>query len=168
MIETARARQQTVPVPNRGFPWLRTGLWVALLFLSTALLVHGVAAVLHIHAQLARSVRTVGRVVAIEPNPDGETDVCVFAFEVDGTTRTFRNGWGSNPPACRVGEPVEIAYVPEAPDTYVRLAFFETHTWKILFAILPGLCGALFALGGLFGGWLLRKHHPHLYRDAPA
>lgn len=168
MIEATRARQQSAPVPNGDVRWLRTGLWIALLLLSTTLFIHGIATVLHVHAQLARSVRTVGRVVAIEPSSDAETDVCVFAFEVDGTTRTFRNGWGSNPSACRIGEPVEIAYVPDAPDTYVRLAFFETHTWKILFAILPGLCGALFALGGLFGGWLLRKRHPHLYPDAPA
>ena len=168
MIETARVRQQaaTVTVPPRRLAlprFLAPTAYGLLLAACTSLFACGLHAIADIDRQLARSIRTTGRVVALAPSSDGDTRRSVIAFDADGVTHTYQTTWASNPPAFDVGDTVDVAYVPGVPGSGIPLMFSETHAQKILFLVAPGLCGMLLALLGLFGEHAMRRLYPHLH-----
>ena len=139
-----------------------------MLVACAGLFAHGLHAIVDIDRQLARSIRTTGRVTALRPSGEGDTRHSVIVFEADGVTRTYETTWASNPPAFDVGDTVDVAYVPGAPGSGIPLMFSETHAQKILFLVTPGLAGMLLALLGLFGERWMRYLYPHLHPEPGA
>lgn len=134
-----------------------------LLVACTSLFAHGLHAIVDIDRQLARSILTTGRVVALRPSSDGETRRSVIQFEADGVTHTYEATWATSHPAFDVGDTVDVAYVPGVRGSGIPLMFSETHAPIFVFLVAPGLCGMLLALLGLFGERGMRALYPHLH-----
>ncbi|HRN50407.1 MAG TPA: DUF3592 domain-containing protein [Anaerolineales bacterium] len=86
-----------------------------------------------------RGESTIGRVVALEESSDGDGGCCVYSpvieFNANGNPVRFEGGNASDPPAYRVGQEVEVLYLPEDPSKAAINSFYEL--WMVTVILAP-------------------------------
>lgn len=80
-----------------------------------------------------------GRVVEMEESSDGEGGCCVYSpvveFTANGRPVRFEGGNASNPPVYRVGQEVEVLYLPSDPSKAAINSFYEL--WMVSAILAP-------------------------------
>lgn len=86
-----------------------------------------------------RGESAIGRVVEMEESTDGEGSCCVYSpvieFNANGRPVRFEGGNASDPPAYRVGQEVEVLYLPDNPSRAAINSFYEL--WMVSAILAP-------------------------------
>ena len=123
-------------------------------FGSPILLVAGVGLMLlgiHLHKQtgtfLEKAVRARGTVVGMvrSGTSDSVTSAPIVQFEHEGRRYRFQDSVGSNPPAWRSGDAVDVLYDPSQPAD----ARIDRGGWNRLIPLLVAAFGALLCLAAI-------------------
>lgn len=81
----------------------------------------------------------IGHVVEMEESTDGEGSCCVYSpvieFNANGRPVRFEGSNASDPPAYRVGQEVEVLYLPEDPSRAAINSFYEL--WMVSAILAP-------------------------------
>lgn len=106
----------------------------------------------HTHNQIATMVKAQGTVVEVvsrTQTQSGERKTFFYAVvefrTADGEAIRFEDGTGSNPPAYRVGDAVEVLYDPQTPQS----AMIDSWVLWLPSTIVMGFGGFLAVIGGL-------------------
>lgn len=127
--------------------------WGIFALLGTFFVLLGVAFAVPTLQQLASYASATGSV--IDYSRDGEMAYPVVEFETpDGRQWSFQEGWGSDPPAFRLEQKVDVRYDPANP----RRAFINSFVGLWIFPGIFFLVGGVFALIGWVGVFSVFRH----------